>query len=191
MEPSNLVTIQQATDEFIQLLRDSRSAHTARTYHNGLSLFIKTLHNHRLPPDQTSVTRLNEDAITWFATDLKVLSPATERLYLTAVVRFYEYLTAERFANPNLTRLKLLIRNRSRRPGIRLPLFPQSDIEILLDYAINLTSMPVETIEDRLRNLRDRAFLVTLADTGLRVHEACELHRGDIDWNEGRAIIIG
>jgi integrase len=32
---------------------------------------------------------------------------------------------------------------------------------------------------------------LTLADTGLRVHEACNLHRGDIDWNEGRAIIIG
>jgi integrase len=30
-----------------------------------------------------------------------------------------------------------------------------------------------------------------LADTGFRVHEACNLRRGDIDWNEGRAIIIG
>jgi integrase len=30
-----------------------------------------------------------------------------------------------------------------------------------------------------------------LADTGLRVNEACSLRRGDIDWNEGRAIIIG
>ncbi len=44
---------------------------------------------------------------------------------------------------------------------------------------------------ERLRLLRDRAFLVTLADTGLRVHEACGLRRGDIDWNEGRAVIIG
>jgi integrase/recombinase XerC len=33
--------------------------------------------------------------------------------------------------------------------------------------------------------------LITLADTGLRVHEACALRRGDLDWNEGRAIIIG
>ncbi len=29
------------------------------------------------------------------------------------------------------------------------------------------------------------------ADTGLRVHEACGLRRGDLDWNEGRAVIIG
>lgn len=33
--------------------------------------------------------------------------------------------------------------------------------------------------------------MITLADTGLRVHEACGLRRGDIDWNEARAIIIG
>jgi integrase len=48
-----------------------------------------------------------------------------------------------------------------------------------------------EDPKERLRVLRDRAFLITLADTGLRVHEACGLRRGDIDWNEGRAIIIG
>ncbi len=46
-------------------------------------------------------------------------------------------------------------------------------------------------IKARLRAIRDAAFLLTLADTGLRVHEACALRRGDINWNEGRAIIIG
>ncbi len=44
---------------------------------------------------------------------------------------------------------------------------------------------------NHLINLRDRAFLFILADTGLRVHEACALRRGDVDWNEGRALIIG
>jgi integrase len=39
--------------------------------------------------------------------------------------------------------------------------------------------------------MRDRALLLTLADSGLRIHEACNLRRGDIDWNEGRAVIIG
>jgi integrase/recombinase XerC len=30
-----------------------------------------------------------------------------------------------------------------------------------------------------------------LSDTGLRVHEACQLRRGDLDWNEAKAVIIG
>jgi integrase len=42
-----------------------------------------------------------------------------------------------------------------------------------------------------LEILRDRAFVLTLADTGLRISEACSLKRGDIDWLEERAIIIG
>ena len=47
----------------------------------------------------------------------------------------------------------------------------------------------IKTIQ--LRALRDKAFIITLGDTGLRVHEACNLKRGDIDWNEGKALIVG
>jgi len=78
----------------------------------------------------------------------------------------------------------MLIRQRSRRPGQRLPQFPQNDIELVLEYAINIAQQRTEDPTEHLRNLRDRAFLLTLADTGLRVHEACALRRGNLDWNE-------
>jgi integrase len=110
---------------------------------------------------------------------------------LTAVTGFYEYLAAEKLADVNLPRLRLLIRQRARRPGQRLPQFPRDAIENLLVFADDLKTFPVESDVDRLINLRDRAFLMTLSDTGLRVHEACGLRRGDLDWNEGKAIIIG
>jgi site-specific recombinase XerD len=112
-------------------------------------------------------------------------------LYLTAVSGFYEYLAAENLAQLNLPRLHLLIKQRARRLGQRLPQFPRDHIERILEYANNIALSPTKSGNDRLRDLRDRAFLLTLADTGLRVHEACNLRRGDIDWNEGRAIVIG
>jgi len=103
---------------------------------------------------------------------------------------FYEFLAAESWAPVNLPRVKLLIRQRARRVGQRLPQFPRNEMDAVLNYAMNLTTSS-EAEPESLRALRDRAFLITLADTGLRVHEACNLRRGDIDWNEGKAIIIG
>jgi len=94
-------------------------------------------------------------------------------------------------AEPNLPRLRQLLKRRVRRPGQRLPQFLREVIEKVLDYAERLVSKPVENDVERLRNLRDRAFLLTLADTGLRVHEACKMRSGDPDWNEGKAILIG
>jgi integrase len=61
----------------------------------------------------------------------------------------------------------------------------------MIEFAQGLATAASEDEIDALRNLRDRAFIIALADTGLRVHEACGLRRGDIDWNEGRAVIIG
>ena len=61
----------------------------------------------------------------------------------------------------------------------------------MLSFALKLSEQVFENEHIKLRALRDRAFLLTLADTGLRVHEACDLRRGDVDRNEGRAVIIG
>gem|GEM_PF-96951 len=183
--------IGQTINKFLDTVKLARSVNTARSYSNGLHLFGTVLKENHLDPDQSPVSIITEDAASWMADALKDLSPATEQLYLAATVRFYEYLAAEKLADINLTRLRLLLRQRSRRPGQRLPQFPRNDIETVLNYVTDFTKNLSDNPGERLRALRDRSFLLTLADTGLRVHEACNLRRGDIDWNEGRAIIIG
>ena len=184
-------TIQEAIQDYLKNIALARSENTARTYHNALQAFSTVLEDHDLPIEKTPINSLTEDAVGWLASGLKPYAPTTERLYLTAVAGFYEYLAAERLTEPNLPRMRMLIRQRARKPGQRLPQFPRNDIENIIEYANNLASVNTADEKERLRCLRDRAFLITLADTGLRVHEACGLRRGDIDWNEGKAVIIG
>ncbi|HSO11912.1 MAG TPA: tyrosine-type recombinase/integrase [Anaerolineales bacterium] len=188
-------TISEAISAYLAGVASARKEHTARTYTNALNIFSAVLKERWLDPETSPVEKLTEDAITWLAAHLKVYSSATETLYITAVKGFYEYLSAEKLADINLPRLRLLIKQRTRKPGIRLPQFPSDDIERLLTHISDPATIPVFSGDDstilRLRETRDRAFMLTLADTGLRVHEACALRRGDIDWNEGRAVIIG
>ena len=185
------ITVPDAVELYIDAVSLARSKNTARSYQNALSVFLKVLEDNGYDLETTSVGNLDEDVITWYAGALKKYAPATERMYLTAVTNFYKFMSAERLADPNLPRLQLLIRQRSRRPGQRLPQFPRDHIETVLEYATNIANNTSGNNKIYLRNLRDRAFLLTLADTGLRVHEACGLRRGDLDWNEGIAVIVG
>lgn len=194
VETSTMIT--DAIAKYIDVVKLSRSEHTARAYKNGLNVFKEVLIEKWLDPSVTPIEKLTEDVISPFAMYLKVFAPATEFLYLQAVKGFYEYVDSERYIEINISRVRALIRRRARRPGIRLPQFPAGDIErVLIHIADPATSFQLslngENLSERLRAVRDRAFLLTLADTGLRVHEACKLRRGDIDWNEGRAVIIG
>ena len=190
------VMISDVIGKYIEVVKLSRSEHTARAYKNALKAFCDVLTEKWLDPRSTPIEKLTEDIISPFAMYLKVFAPATEFLYMQAVKGFYEYVDSERYVEVNISRVRTLIRQRSRRPGIRLPQFPAEDIERILAHVsepshINLSTEDRDGANEQLRAMRDRAFLLMLADTGLRVHEACKLRRGDVDWNEGRAVIIG
>jgi integrase/recombinase XerC len=190
------VMISDVIGKYIDVVKLSRSEHTARAYKNALKAFSDVLTEKWLDPRSTSIEKLTEDVISPFAMYLKVFAPATEFLYMQAVKGFYEYVDSERHVEVNISRVRTLIRQRSRRPGIRLPQFPADDIEKMLATISDITNITPSapsknTVNEQLRAMRDRAFLLMLADTGLRVHEACKLRRGDVDWNEGRAVIIG
>lgn len=193
----NTTTITEAIVAYLRMVERARSKHTRLAYKNALQIFCEVLTQQSLEPSTTPIAALTEDAISGFIDHLNVYAPATEQQYLQAVKGFYLYLDSERLANINQSRVTVLIRQRSRRPGVRYPQFPSNDIETLLSKVEQVENLLLQVDEEddpinvKLRAYRDRAFLLTLADTGFRVHEACNLRRGDIDWNEQRAMIIG
>jgi len=189
------ISIQKTIHMFIDTVSQARTKKTAETYGFALQAFSALLADHKIDVQARPIADLPDEAVGWFAAWLKQHSPATERLYLQATIGFYQFLAAEQISSPNIERLRQLVKMRSRKTGQRLPQFPREAIERILVSVQNAPPSPTGTgspiDQEYLRALRDRAFLLTLADTGLRVHEACALRRGDIDWNEGRAIIIG
>ena len=191
METTKEATISLIISEYLEVVKLARSQNTTITYGKALKEFKKVLVKSKIDPETSPASVLREDMISKLVMHLKSFSPATEQVYARAVARFYKYLAAERLAEINLPRMDLLIEQRVRKPGIRLPQFPTNEIERVLDFVSDATSLATDSEIERLRAMRDRALLLTLADTGLRIHEACNLRRGDLDWNEGRAIIIG
>lgn len=194
---ANSATISDLVSQYLRMVERARSMRTMLAYKNALRAFCELLEKNSLAPDQTPIEQLTDEPFRKFVDVLHDYAPATEQLYLQAVKGFYLYAESEGRIQVSQSRLMLLIRQRARRPGKRLPQFPARDISTLLDqvqdaqHLLGTAAGPEDAQSFRLRAYRDRAFLLTLADTGLRVHEACNLRRGDIDWNEGRTLLIG
>jgi len=183
--------INESFARYLETIRLSRSENTFLAYSNGIKFLAFTLMSNGIDPEVDNVSKIKEEVISWFATDVKGYSAASEQLYITAVKGYFEFLVAENLSDINLSKISLLIKQRTRRPGKRLPQFPAEDINAIIKRLEIANYAELSKKRDNLRALRYKAFVTTLADTGLRVHEACNLRRGEIDWREGRALVIG
>lgn len=146
-----------------------RSPRTISAYRNALEQFIKVVGED---------AELNTEAYTAFLESLKPKSPSTKRVYTTAVRKFYAFCKAGDWFE-----MKEATDHYTRNQGKRIVNFNRQAVEQVIAHCTSLRG--------GLEQLRDRAFVLTLVDTGLRISEACALKRSDIDWLEGRAIIIG
>ncbi len=187
----SVLTVQQALEKYLREVAQSRTPLTHRTYRQAVRRFAQMLRERGVPPTTTPASYLCAKWIAWFIEDLHPYAVATEQLYLTALYGFCEQAVAEGWAELNLPAIKRLRQRRTRRAATRLPPFPRDEIERVLEEVDQAAVAPSDDLHARLRLLRDRAFLFTLADTGLRVAEACSLTRGHLDWREGRAIVLG
>ncbi len=121
---------------------------------------------------------LNAETFETFLSAIKDFSPSTKQIWRSAVLGLYTFCKSG-----DLAEIRGIIKHYTRKQGKRMVNFNREAIEQVIEYCSQLSG--------DLPALRDRAFVLTLADTGLRISEACALKRGDIDWIEARALIIG
>ena len=152
--------ISHVISAYLHMVEGARSKSTKLAYKKALKIFAEFLRENLIAPDTPPI---------------KVLS---EKLFAKLI-------------QLSQSRLTVLIRQRSRRPGRRLPQSEDRYFELLLEKIQDVQNLMISSADDeneaanaKLRAYRDRAFMITLADTGFRVHEACNLRRGDIDWKE-------
>jgi site-specific recombinase XerD len=193
MNPS--ITIQSALESFLGNVKVSQSKHTYKNYRAdllGSTGFLPAMCDHIQPG--APIDELREElAVQYFQLLIgRGVSTATFQRRASAMREFMRFVNARKWSDVSADRFKNLMKadKLSLRPD---PPFPFQEIEPwivrVFDYALSLR--PEGNEIQRLIGLRNKAFVITLADTGLRVHEACNLKRGDIEWSALRAVIIG
>jgi site-specific recombinase XerD len=188
------MTTTEAIQDYLFTLRHNRAASTARTYGQGLRQFARFLQDAGMDPDERAPEELTNQLARDYIDYLVAgeIAASTKRLYTSALKGFLKYLKQRELApGLDLQILSDFAANQLPRVGQRLPQFPRDAIEAVIRYAETLGAELGSGENQRLIDLRDRAFILTLADTGLRVQEACRLRRKQIEWLEGRAIIAG
>ncbi len=158
---------------------ESKSSNTVRKYKTALDLFMRA---NKLTAD-FDVSQIKREHYNKVIRFLHAYAPASESLYIVGVTRFIEYLNFEHLCDLHPDEMKQMRRDRVRRPSPNLPQYPAKDLEKI----IKVVSSTTGTLDE----LRDRALIITLADTGFRVGEIVKLRRGDIDWDEGYTVITG
>jgi integrase/recombinase XerC len=191
----SVVSIAQAKTMFLESLQLPGSGNTIRAYRNALDTFTDMLANQQFDSSDFPVAKLTENCIADFVAYIKEFAPSTERLYLQVIKSFFNFLDIANLSTVNPSHVRMFIRQRARRSRRQPVEYPEEDVKQLIEFMSNAQNFPA-LYEDKwdngaLRDARDRALLLTLADTGLGVSEICKLRYGDMDWEARRAFLHG
>lgn len=151
-----------------------RTRATRITYTQGIRTFQRAV-GENAPIDLAS-----------YITFLQSLAPyptGTQHVYRAAVIDLYTWYCDTYNESVNFLAMKRADKRYLKRESSLLT-FERDPIVFLNSYAESLKCKS-------LADLRDKAFIFLLMDSGLRISEACNLTRGDIDWNTKSTYIIG
>lgn len=153
----------------------------AEKYLSTLDRLPKTLKTYRWALGyyfQIAGDELSDKAYESFLVAIQHLSPSSKRVLRSAVMGLYAFAEAG-----DLAKREKLNDHYMRKVKTKPVNFDRPAVEAIITHC--------DTLRGDLINLRDRAFVLTLADTGFRIFELCPLTRGEIDWQEERVMIVG
>lgn len=166
-------SIADLTTQYLDTFDRKKQKKTIQTYQQGLRSFIYIVGEN---------AELTEDTYVQYLKATKDLEPATQAVYRSGISGLYRFAAFHKIIPP--LSLKPATYYYGSKQGKRNVIDIDTDaIRQVITYANTLTQ--------DLIALRDRAFIITQVDTGLRISEACGLKRGQINWKEGRAAVIG
>lgn len=186
-------TVLDATNAFLSNISKSRSPLTAKAYRNALlghrSGFLQGIRKSVKYDDP--IGKLTEKHAMTYMQDILGLSPATRALHAAAIRRFYTFIAGNDWATVSLDRLNFLWEGSNVLSPVKRDIdYDKAHVRLFLEWVYKWDcqgNTPTRT----MRNLRDKAFVVTLAESGLRVHEACKIRIKDIDFDREAGIVIG
>lgn len=144
-----------------------RSTRTVKTYRWALNYYFNLVGE-----------ELNEEAYERFLIAIRNLSLSTRYVLKTAVMDFYLFCDAG-----NIAKRMKLNKHYLRKKKATIVNFNRDAIEKIISHCESLTN--------GLEELRDRAFVLMLSDSGFRISEIVGLKRGNVDWQEERVTISG
>lgn len=163
-----MISASSAIPQYLDAIKlAKKSPNTYKTYKRALRLFREII---------GKKDELSPENYIKFLKGTSHLSSSSQVVYRVAVSRLYT------FHAPGIP-VQNLTDQYGQKKRKRFIQYNEDGVDRLIKYA--------ESLSGDLAALRDRAFIITLADTGLRISEACSLKRGDIDFSKARALIIG
>lgn len=190
-----MTNLLSAIQSFLRNVEATQARHTFKNYRAdllGSTGFVPAMDLYIKPT--LPIQELREEMAVQYFQDMVLAgaSPATLQRRASTMREFLRFVEARQWAHVSADRFKSLLKAGKLDPKLEEDnSFHELEplIERVLDYATHLQPQGNEI--ERLIQLRNKAFVLTLPETGARVHEACKLKRGDIDWQAQRAVIIG
>lgn len=186
---SIIVTLPQAKSKFLESISLQRSDSTLRAYSNALETFLNMLSDQKIDISTLPVADLSETSISDFVIYIKNLSPATESLYLQVIKNFFEFLYAENLAIINVSQVRMLIRQRTRRIKNQNSEYPEEEIKILINAMHKIASDPVIDNQPETLLMRGQGGKQSIVRFSTRAIHALKTYldcRSSLDRRSGR-----